>query len=295
MSGRSPAYVPTTSARVRSTSIVALTVSSSRSTSQPAADGRAAGPSNGASVVPISQWSGHGTRKTILPGTRMVRPIVLGIRARGTTRWAPRLGRIRIDAPLNGWSGSAAQTPVASTTAPGRDLELGAGRQVLGAERVEHARRAVRPKAGGADPGDRHAAGGDRRAGHGQRVARVVLDPVVVDEAAAQTLGPQRRGELERVGLRQPPMPAAVVPRAEDVVQGQPGVVERLRARTGCRRSGTAAARSGRGAARASAGASARRAPRARARTGTARGSAGRRGSAATSATTSRPRCRPAR
>ena len=45
ISGRSPAYVPTTSSRVRSTSIVALTVSSNRSTSQPAADGWSGGPS----------------------------------------------------------------------------------------------------------------------------------------------------------------------------------------------------------------------------------------------------------
>ena len=116
-SGRRPAYVPTTSSRVRSTSIVALTVSSRRSTSQPAAAGRAAGPSNGASVVPISQWSGHGTRNTILPGTRIVSPVLFAIRSRGTTRWAPRLGRMRSDPPRNGWPGSAAQTPVASTTA----------------------------------------------------------------------------------------------------------------------------------------------------------------------------------
>ena len=82
MSRHKPAYVPTASSRPRLTSIVALTVSRSLSTSQPAAVGCAAGPSNGASVVPISQCSPHGTRKTILPGTRIVRPVLFGIRSR---------------------------------------------------------------------------------------------------------------------------------------------------------------------------------------------------------------------
>ena len=117
MSGRSPAYVPTTSSRVRSTAIVAFTVSSRRSISQPAADGCSGGPSNGASVVPISQKSGHGTRKTTLPGTRIVSPVLFGIRSRGTTKCAPRLGRMSSERPRNGCEGCAAQTPLASTIA----------------------------------------------------------------------------------------------------------------------------------------------------------------------------------
>ena len=159
----------------------------------------------------------------------MVRPIVFGIRSRGTTRWAPRLGRIRIDAPLNGWSGSAAHTPVASTTARVRISSSAPVVRSSARSASITPDRAIRPETGGPDPGDDHAAGGDRRPGHGQRVARVVLHPVVVDEAAAKTLGPQGRGKVERVGLRQPAVPAAVVTRTEDVVQGQPGVVERLR------------------------------------------------------------------
>ena len=31
----------------------------------------------------MSQWSGHGTRNTILPGTRMVSPVVAGMRDAG--------------------------------------------------------------------------------------------------------------------------------------------------------------------------------------------------------------------
>ena len=132
MSGRRPAYVPTTSSRVRFTVIVALTVSSSLSTSQPAAVGWAAGPSNGASVVPISQCSPHGTRNTILPGTRIVSPVLLGIRSRRTTRWAPRLGRMRSDPDPSGWSGSAAHTPRRVDDRARRDLEVAAVEQVRG-------------------------------------------------------------------------------------------------------------------------------------------------------------------
>ena len=117
--GRRPAYVPTTSARVRSPPIVSLTVASRRSTSQPAALGRPGEPSNGASVVPMSQKSGQGTRKTIC-GTRTDIPTVDGMRVRGTTRWAPRLGRIPIDDPPKGWPGAADHTPVASTTVVAR-------------------------------------------------------------------------------------------------------------------------------------------------------------------------------
>ena len=182
--------MPTTSSRVRSTSIVALTVSSSRSTSQPAADGRAAGPSNGASVVPISQWSRPRHEEDDLardadgqPG--LVRdPLARDDEVRAAARQdAQRAAAERV-------VGSAAQTPVASTTALVADLERrrrssGPRRRAPGSRRT-----ATGPQPGGADPGDRHGAGGDRGPGHGQRVARVVLDAVVVEQPAAQA----RRG-----------------------------------------------------------------------------------------------------
>ena len=50
----------------------------------------------------------------------------------------------------------------------------------------------------------------------------------MVEQAAAQPLLAERRGELERRGSRKPLVPAAVVARTEDVVQRQTGVVERL-------------------------------------------------------------------
>ncbi len=189
MSGRRPAYVPTTSARVRSTSIVALTVSSSRSTSQPAADGWAAGPSNGASVVPISQWSGHGTRKTILPGhpdgqahrvgDALARHDEVGAAARQDAQRAALERVVGLGRPDAGRVDDGA----------GPDLELrcrssgprrGARRCAPVAPIV---RRPVALTRVTATP-----TGGDRRPSDGQRVAGVVLDPVVVDETAAQSV-----------------------------------------------------------------------------------------------------------
>ena len=74
--------------------------------------------------MPISQKCGHGTRNTTLPGTRIVRPTSLGIRSRGTTRWAPRLGRRRVEPPDRGDDGSAPHTPVASITTRARTSPL---------------------------------------------------------------------------------------------------------------------------------------------------------------------------
>ena len=137
-----------------------------------------------------SQWSGHGTRNTILPGTRIVRPVLFGIRARGTTRCAPRLGRMRSEPPPNGWSGSAAQTPVASTTARVRISKVGPAREVVAPERLDRA-GGVGAQAGGPDPGDRDGAGGD--APCGRRPACSARRPRRRRGRAARRAGPSRR------------------------------------------------------------------------------------------------------
>ena len=192
----------------------------------------------------------------------------------------PRLGRIRSEPPPNGWSGSAAQTPVASTTARVAISNVRAGRQVAGAA----ARRIVAVRASAAEPGRPDPGDAPRRrprlrgASDGQRVAGVVLHAVVVEEPAAKALAPQRRGDVERLRRRQAAMPAAVVARPEHVVQGQAGVVERLGQERDAvdREEQRLEADEVRREPRAAA--TARPAPRGRARSGTARGSAGRRG-----------------
>ena len=64
-----------------------------RVTSAGVAVGRSGGPAHASSVLPISQWFGHGTRKRTLPGTRIVSPVRLGIRSRRTT------SRIQVGTP----------------------------------------------------------------------------------------------------------------------------------------------------------------------------------------------------
>ena len=244
MSGRSPAYVPTTSSRVRSTSIVAFTVSSSRSTSQPAADGWSGGPSYGASVVPISQWSGHGTRKTTLPGTRMVRPVLFGIRSRGTTRWAPRLGRIARERPRNGWSDWAAQTPVASTIARVGMRERRTGRQILGVDAGDDAEGAIGPQAGGADPSDRHGAGGERGPGHGQACSARRPRPRRC-RAGRRAARSDAGSEPARESRPSTAVDASRRPASHRACRTGSGRRHRTSSRgTACRRSGRAAARS---------------------------------------------------
>ena len=108
-----------------------------------------------------------------------------------------------------------------------RDLELRPGRTIGCSQCIDGADR-VRADARGADPGDCHAAGGHRGPSHGQGVAGVVLDAVVVQQAAAQAALSQCRCEIQRLRSRQAAMPAAVVARAQDVVERQAGVVERL-------------------------------------------------------------------
>ena len=188
MSGRSPAYVPTTSARVRSTSIVALTVSRScRPPSRPPTVARRAlvrrvGRADQPVVRPRDEeddlarargWSARSCSGCVRAARRGAR--------RGSAGSAASRRR-------TGGPGSAAQTPVASTTAAVGISRSRAGREVRRQERLDRSRLPDRPQAGGADPGDRHAAGGDRGPSHGQRVAGVVLDAVVVEQAAAQPL-----------------------------------------------------------------------------------------------------------
>ena len=189
MSGRSPAYVPTTSSRVRSTSIVALTVSSSRSTSQPAADG-----SLGRALDTARRSCRSASGRATARGTRPCPGRGWSVRScSGSARAARRGGR-------RGWAGCASSRRgtggrARPPTRRSRRRPRGSGsRAPLPVARSSatsaamHPDRAVGPKAGRADPGDRHGAGGDRGPSHGQRVARVVLDPVVVEQAAAQAV-----------------------------------------------------------------------------------------------------------
>jgi len=67
------------------------------------------------------------------------------------------------------------------------------------------------------------------RTSHRQRVARVVLDAVVEQQAAAQVLAPDRRRVGDDLGHGQVAMPAPVLASTEDVVQGHAGLVERAR------------------------------------------------------------------
>ena len=236
MSGRSPAYVPTTSSRVRSTSIVALTVSRSSSTSQPAAAGsrrRALERGVGRADEPVVGPRDEEDDLARAPGSS-------ARSGSGSARAARRGGR-------RGWAGSASSRPRTGDRArpPRRrshrrrravaDLEVGAGHQVRRREAPRSRRDRVGPQAGRADPGDGHA----RR-----RRSRSEPRPACTERRPRRRRGrarPPRRPSCRRVGasssvvgLRQPAMPAAVVARAEDVVQRQAGVVERLRERTGC-------------------------------------------------------------
>ena len=166
-----------------------------------------------------------------MPGTRIVNPAVAGIRSRGTTRWAPRLGRIRIDGLANGWLGFGRPDARRIDDRARPDIELVAAEQVARAEASRAHRCAgslstavARTRVTATGPG----LGGKRGPQDGQRESSVVLHPVVVQQAAAKALPAQRRGDLEGLRPVEPPMPATVVPRPEDVVEGQSGVVERL-------------------------------------------------------------------
>ena len=89
--------------------------------------------------------------------------------------------------------------------------------------------RCLGAEAGRADPGDRRRPGCDAGPRHGERVACIVLHAVVIEEAAPQPVTAKRGREVEGIGPRQASVPAAVVPGAQDVVQRETGVVERLR------------------------------------------------------------------
>ena len=245
MSGRSPAYVPTTSSRVRSTSIVALTVSSS-SVDLPAGRGRVVGRALvrgvGRADQPVvgprdeeDDLAGDADGQPDRVRDALARDDEVGAAARQDAQRAaaermvgarPPRRRSRRRRP---WSGSRGRLPVAMV----RGLD---GRDRAGRRTGAQARRA--------DPGDRHAAGGDRGPSHGQRVAGVVLDPVVVEEPAAQAVaaGGSGRGRACR------PSTGGGASRRRGAPRGRRRASGRRRRtpswRTGCRRSGTAAARS---------------------------------------------------
>jgi hypothetical protein len=111
---------------------------------------------------------------------------------------------------------------------PGRDLDVATMEQVGRQHAQDSATARLRPDSGGSDTREGHGAGGHRGAGHGEGVARVVLHAVVVEQPAAETLMAKGRRQVERLGAGQPSMPAAVAPGTQDVVERQPGVVERF-------------------------------------------------------------------
>ena len=151
------------------------------------------------------------------------------MRSRGTTRWAPRLGSKRIDGLANGWPGSAAYTPVASTTTRARIS--GAPPPLVSV--AETVRSAPAPGSG-FKPVARNrvtATGADGWASAVRSTpgeARVVLDAVVIEEPTAQAGASERGPDGQRALDVETLVPAAVVSSAEDVVQRQAGVIERL-------------------------------------------------------------------
>ena len=123
ISGRRPAYVPTMSSRV------IVDVQGAVDACQDLVDlgaarahGRSTGPWNGSSVVPITQWRGHGTmnadaardpeRHAALDGDPLARDHEVAAARRQDVEREP--------SPPNGRSGIEPQTPVASRTAAAR-------------------------------------------------------------------------------------------------------------------------------------------------------------------------------
>ena len=278
MSGRSPAYVPTMSSRRRSTSIVALTVASSRSTSHPSADGWAEAPSYGASVVPISQWSGHGHEEDDLAGhpDGQAVPVRDPLARHDEMRAAARQDAQR--AAAEGVIGLGRPDAGRVHDGPRLDLELRRRHEVLRLDGLERAVARRRPQAGRLHARDGQPAIRDGGPGHGQGVARVVLDAVVVEQPASQSLVAQRRARSRAC----PPSTAVCASPRPGGRRGRrtsSGRCRRTPSRgTGSRRSGRATAPGARDAARGGGSASAPPAPRGPARTGTARGIAARRG-----------------
>ena len=187
MSGRSPAYVPTTSSRVRSTSIVALTVVE-QPVHLPASRGRVVG------------------RALVRRVGRTDQPVI-GPRheeddlARDTDGQA---GLVRDPLARHDQVGAAARQDVERAAAerviglggpdarrvddgPGRDVEIAArssGPRRRRLDRLPKLQSLRMPVARTRVTAT--ATGGERGPSHGQRVARVVLDAVVVEQATTQ-------------------------------------------------------------------------------------------------------------
>jgi hypothetical protein len=146
------------------------------------------------------------------------------MRARGTTRWAPRLGRIRVDRLENGRPGARGVDD-----GPRPDLQIRAGQEVAGTQRPVQRRR-LHADTPGLDPGDRRRPGtlGKRGPDDREGQAGVVLHAVVIEQSAPQAATPQGGGDRDGLIDRQAPVPPAIVAGAEDVVERQARVVERL-------------------------------------------------------------------
>ncbi len=108
------------------------------------------------------------------------------------------------------------------------DLELGAGGEILCQNGLHRPVGRIGPEPGRTDPGDDRRAVGDGGPSDREGVASIVLDPIVIDEPPTKAIVAKGRGKLQRRGARQALMPAAVMAGAEDVIQRQTSVEERL-------------------------------------------------------------------
>jgi hypothetical protein len=113
---------------------------------------------------------------------------------------------------------------------PGSHLQVGARGEIARSKPLEGPVGGIRLDAPCLDPGEceRLRLGGEGRAEDGQRQAGVVFHAVVVQQAAAQAPATKRRNDRQGLLHREPPVPTAVVPGAEDVVQRHARVVEGL-------------------------------------------------------------------
>ena len=107
---------------------------------------------------------------------------------------------------------------------PRADLEVAAIELVVDARAANATALLQEPRR--TRPGDDPRAVRPSRPGDGQRVAGVVFHPVMEQEAATEPLAPHPRGVGEDLVDREMAVPTAVVSRAEQVVQGHPGLVE---------------------------------------------------------------------
>ena len=245
-----------------------LSVPSSSSTSSLLAATRSTGPRYGRSVVPMTQWRGHGTRNATRPGTWSVTRHGAGMRDRSIDEVAPAAGQHPQRARPNGRSGEAPQTPVASRTAARADVERRARDEVASTAGAGDAAPVVarrRSPGPGSPRRPRHRPGRSPSGRPRARSGRRPPSPSWYSSAPRRPSATQVRGVLERLGLRQvrgagrPTAPSPGRRTSSCRSSRRPG------SRPAGRRAGTGTPRAGRGAAPAGGAAPARGAPRGRA------------------------------